>query len=134
MKIRKVFAALGIGALIALGVQAPAQAVITDCSAYPGTICFHQYSNYTGVVWRQYPYQISGCVNMTDWGWNDRAGTAFNSTQAGYQLYLYEHVGCNAPGQPQGADFILASGQYVQFTGSLAWWNDKVSSIRVLAF
>lgn len=117
--------------LVAAGLfaaPAPAQAVYSDCAAYQGTICFHQHADYSGAVWRQYPWQIPGCINMTDYpGWNDRASTAFNWTSNSYALYLYQHVDCG------GYDFILSSGQQVAFTGSISWWNDRVSSIYVQA-
>ncbi len=122
-------AALTLSAGLALAPSTPAHAAASDCSAYVNVVCFHQYTNYTGLVWRQTVAQVaSRCVNLTDWpGWNDRPSTAFNTSTGGYQLYLYENINCT------GYDFILASGQNVSFTGSLAWWNDKVTSLYLYA-
>jgi hypothetical protein len=135
MNFRKSFAGFITTVVLMVAVvfafSTPAQAAASDCTAFPGTICFHDNTNFTGSVWRQYPSQINGCRNLPAEGWNDRFGTAYNLTSSSYQLYLYQHINCGADG---GYDFIMASGSSLSFTGSYEWWNNKVSSIKVVAF
>lgn len=127
---RKLLATLATGLLIGAGIASPAQAAYADCSPfnYPGTICFTEHGDYSGQVWRQLPSQIFGCRDLYHENFNDKASTFFNNTSSNYQLYLYQHIGCG------GYDFIVASGQSGVFNGGNAWWNDKVSSIRIVEF
>lgn len=113
-----------VGAFGVVAAPSPAQAVWSDCAAYPGTVCFHQYPDFTGRVWRQYPGQIVGCRSMVPDNFNDVASTAFNSTDD-HILYLYEHVGCT------GAVLVLGAGDVRGFATTNTWWNNRVSSLRV---
>lgn len=126
---RKYLIALMVGLLAAIAIgQAPAYAAYSDCAAYPGTICFHEHSDFTGQVWRQYPWQIaggSGCRNVGPDGFDNEASTAFNLVTHSYSVRVWQWNNCT------GDSFILAGGQYYNFAGN--WWNDRISAIEVIA-
>lgn len=113
------------------GVTATAQAVsgqeraFTDCAVYPGTVCFHQYGNFTGRVWRQTPDEIGSCRNLAPDNFNDTASTAFNNIEHSYSVRIYQHENCT------GSYKILVSGYYYVFTGD--WWDNRTSSVRLIA-
>ncbi len=111
--------------LLSVGIATPAQAVFSDCSAYAGTICFHQHSDFTGQVWRQYPHEINGCRNLGPDGFDNKASTAFNSTAHSYSVRVWQYNNCT------GETFTLASSSFYQFNGN--WWNDRISSVEVIA-
>lgn len=119
-RIAALFAALAMALGLAMAPASPAQASYSDCAAYSGTVCFHQHGNFTGTVWRQVTGQIIGCRNLTDF--NDRASTAFNSTDD-HILYLYEHGNCT------GAVLSLSPGDVRSFASTNTWWNDRISSV-----
>lgn len=127
MSFRKIFAALVSGLILSLGLVTPAQAAYSDCSSYPGTVCMHQYSNYTGIVWRQYPSQINGCRNLAPDNFDNRAGTLFNGTTH-HLVIAYQFANCG------GNYFLANSGYAYAFSGGSenAWWNDRISSIEVI--
>jgi hypothetical protein len=124
--IKRMIAALAVATLGMVGLTTtPAQAAYSDCSAYGGTICMHQHSNFTGQVWRQYPSQISGCRNLSPDDFNDEASTVFNNTTT-HILYLYQHSGCT------GEELSIPKGGVRSFASTNTWWNDRASSVYVL--
>lgn len=124
-KIKMFLAALLATTVMTVGTAVPAQAAYLDCAGYPGTICFTEFPNFTGQVWRQFPGQISGRRNVSPENFDNEASTAFNNTPGGYYVAIWQYQNCT------GASFSLASGSYYVFTGN--WWNDKMSSIEVIA-
>jgi hypothetical protein len=126
MNFRRMIAGLvaGIVALVAsLSVVSPAQAASSDCYNYPGTICLFAAPNWGLPIWRQYPSQIQGCRNLT--GFDNVATVIANNTTAGYTLAVFQYPGCS------GATFSVGSNLYYNLSGD--WWNDKASSVMIIA-
>jgi hypothetical protein len=111
--------------LVSVSIATPAQAAYSDCSAYPGTICFHQYTNYTGQVWRQYPWEINGCRSLVPDNFNDKASTAFNTTPHSYSVRVWQHSNCT------GDSFTLNSNSVYNFAGN--GWDNRISAVEVIA-
>jgi hypothetical protein len=130
MKIKRKIAAALVGVLASFGLFAPmpARASFADCAAYEGTICFTEFPNFTGQIWRQFPWQIaggSGCRNFGPDGFDNEASTAFNNIEHSYSVRIWQYPNCT------GESLILVSGSYYVFSGY--WWNDKASSVEVTA-
>lgn len=123
MKVRKFIAALAVTALAVFGVQAPAQAAWSDCGNYPGTICLFAHSGWGLPIWRQYPSQIGSCRNLT--GFDNTTTVAVNGADH-HTLVLHQYLGC------EGESIVITSGNYADFAGT--WWNDKPSSVQVIAY
>jgi hypothetical protein len=123
---KKMLAMFAIVAAVLFGTTVPAQAAYSDCAAWANTVCFHQYTDYTGQVWRQTPAQIGDCKNMGTF--NDKASTAFNTTTH-YMVIVYQLTDCG------GNYFIVGSGMSYAFTGGSAnaWWDNRISSVQVIA-
>jgi len=121
--IKKLMAALTVTALVTFGAQAPARAAWSDCGNYPGTICLFANNNWGLPIWRQYPSQIGNCRNLT--GFDNVTTMAVNGAD-GHSLIGYRYLGC------EGESLVITSGNYADFTGT--WWNDKFSSVQVVAF
>lgn len=125
---RRILAAL-TGALIGItgGVVAasPAQAAWADCGNYPGTMCLFANDNWGTPIWRQFPSQMTACRNLSAENFNDKATIVSNNTSGHYILTVWEHSGCS------GLSFDVGSGQYQNLTGN--WWNDRASSVSVIA-
>lgn len=119
--IKKLMAALAVAALATFGVQAPAQAAWSDCN-YSGTVCLSTHSNWGTPVWRQTAAEINGCRDLTGF---DNVTTMVSNKIGGHVLVLYRYLDC------QGETISLASGNYYDFTNN--WWNDKVSSVELIA-
>lgn len=123
---RRILAAI-VGTLIGItggivGIR-PAQAAWSDCNNYAGTICLFAGPNWGLPIWRQYPSQINGCRNLTGF---DNVTTIAVNQAAHHHVILWQYQGCG------GESFTLpALGNYADFSGS--WWNDKPSSIEVVA-
>jgi hypothetical protein len=124
--IKKLLATLALAAVLTAGVtapSAPAQAAWSDCSNYPGTICLFAGPNYGLPIWRQYPSQITGCRNLTGF---DNVTTIAANQATHHLVVLWQYAGCG------GESITLpAQGYVINFSGS--WWNDKPSSIEVIA-
>ena len=110
------------GALVA----SPASAAMADCTNYPGTICMVENANWTGQVWRQYPDQIVGCRRMSPDNFDNEASIIYNSVNYEVGLYVYDRSDCT------GTSRYFGSNSGATLTGD--WWNDKVSSIRVVLY
>lgn len=124
--IKKLLATLTLAVALVAGTNipaAPAQAAWSDCSNYPGTICLFAGPNYGLPIWRQYPSQIEGCRNLTGF---DNVTTIAANLSTHHAVYLYQYPGC-------GGEVISlpTQGYVIYFSGS--WWNDKASSIEVVA-
>lgn len=123
MKIKKAIAALTIGVLAALATPAPAQAALSDCTAYPNTFCLWEHSNYGGAIWRQKPEQIGNCTNVGYF--NDRASHVRNNTPGHYILVLWWDSNCTGQhfdANPQTNYNLAGNG-----------WNDQISSVSMIA-
>lgn len=145
MHVRRALSAMAITVLMAVGISAPASyagpgdtvgasagkgtvAVIgmlawSDCGNYPGTICLFANNNWGLPIWRQYPSQIGSCRNLT--GFDNVTTMAVNGA-GGHTLVLWRYLGCT------GESLVITSGNYADLTGT--WWNDKPSSVQVIAF
>lgn len=121
---RRFLAATGAAILLSLGFATPAQAAYSDCGSYQGTVCFHQWTNYEGRVWRQLPTQIFGCRSLVPDNFNDIASTAFNLVSSSYSVRVWEHSNCT------GDSFIMGVGSY-NFNGN--WWDNRISAVEVIA-
>ncbi len=116
-----------IGISMAAGISAPAQAATTDCSAYPGTMCIFQFSPWSGRVWRLYPHQITGCVSLVPYDFNDR-GTAFwNNTQGSHLMRIWQHSNCT------GWYYDLPSQTAVDFYG-VGGYDNEASAVEDIEF
>jgi hypothetical protein len=119
--IKKVLATVALTLAMAVGVTA--QAAWSDCSNYPGTICLFAGPNYGLPIWRQFPREIDGCRNLTGF---DNVTTVAANLAPHYAVYLYQYPGCT------GAVVSLPTQGYV-VSWSGHWFNDKASSIEVIA-
>jgi hypothetical protein len=124
---KKILAGIAVAAFMLFGTAVPAQAAYNDCAAYSNVVCFHQFSDYTGTVWRQTPAQIGSCKNVGA-AFDNKASTAFNTT-AHYAVIVYQLENCS------GAEFTVGSGYSYVFTGSAnnSWWDNRISSVEVVA-
>lgn len=124
-RIRVLFAAVIVAALAAVVPAAPAQAALSDCTAYTHVVCLWKYSNAGGNIWRQTDGQVSSttCRNLTEPGWNDTVTTFRNQTSSDWVLQLYWNAGCT--GSPIEA--------YYGFTYDLTGnpWDNQISSIKL---
>jgi hypothetical protein len=127
-KIRRLFAAAFVAAVSAFGVvavQSPALATWSDCAAYNDVVCFHQYGNFTGQVWRQRTGQFpTGCRNFAPENFENKASTAFNRT-TNYQLRVYSGPSCT------GEYVGLRPGNVQSFVQTNTWFDNRASSARV---
>lgn len=115
-------AAVVVGFFGVVAMQSPAQATWSDCNAYSNVICFHQYPDFTGRVWRQLPGQIIACRNMWPDNFDNTASTVFNKTTK-YILYVYDGEGCT------GTRKSFVPGDVESFGDTSTWWNNRISSI-----
>jgi hypothetical protein len=117
--------AVVVSALGVVAVQSPAQASWSDCGAYTGVACFHQFGDFTGRVWRQTTGQFpAGCRNLDYGDFNDRASTAFNQT-TNYTLRVYVHANCT------GNYLTLSPGEVMSFPGDAPWFDNQASSAKM---
>ncbi|WP_432842089.1 hypothetical protein [Dactylosporangium sp. CA-092794] len=129
MKLGKtaIAAAVALGAIAAGALDAsPASASMADCTNYPETICMVENADWTGRVWRQYPAQIMGCRPMSNDNFDNKASIIYNSVTYEVGLYVYDRSDCTGTNRYFGSN----SGA----TLTTDWWNDKVSSIRIVLF
>jgi hypothetical protein len=126
--INKFLATLAVTVAVVAGVVAPstpAHATWSDCAAYTNVVCFHQYPNFTGQVWRQTTGQFpTGCRNFAPASFENKASTAFNRT-TNYQLRVYSGPNCTG-------DYVyLAPGKVQAFNQTNTWFDNTASSARV---
>ena len=117
-------AAVVTGAIGSTFAAAPAMASQRDCTAYPGTICMAENSDWSGRIWRQFPDQVVGCRPLSRDTFNNKASIVVNSTPAQVVVFLYDNANCT------GASISVDSG-WVRFLQNDPF-NDKASSIRVI--
>ena len=119
-------AATVLGTASVLTAASPAQAAWSDCAAYSNVVCFHQFPDFTGQVWRQTSGQFpsSGCRNFAPDGFDNATSTAFNRT-TNYQLRVYQGAGCT------GSYVYLAPGDVQAFNQTNTWFNNTGSSAKV---
>jgi hypothetical protein len=122
-RLRTLAATFVVMTLMVLGFQKPAEAASSDCYNYPGTVCLFAYPNWGLPIWRQFPWEIEGCRNLT--GFDNMATIIANNTTAGYTLVVYQYPNCG------GATFSVGSNLYYNLAND--WWNDKASSVRIIA-
>lgn len=121
-KILATLAAAAIGTTTALSVGAPAQAALSDCTAYSNVVCLWKYSQAGGSIWRQLYTQIPAttCRKLSESGWNNSVSYARNNTPGIIvELYNGYDTSCN------GNHLDLYYGFNYELTGT-AW--DEVSS------
>ncbi len=114
-----------IGAFGGLAVASPAMASYSDCAAYSGVVCFHQYPDFTGQVWRQTTGQFpTGCRDLTYANFDNKASTAFNLT-TDYIMRVYQGYGCT------GSYVGLSPGDFESFGQTNTWFNNTASSVKL---
>lgn len=123
-KIFAVLAAAVIGLTTSLSVGAPAQAALSDCTAYSRVVCLWKYSQAGGSIWRQTDSQIpaTSCRKLSESGWNNSVSYARNNTP-GIIVELYDgyDTSCN------GTHLDLYYGYNYELTGTV--WDERASSI-----
>lgn len=124
-KLKKMLAAALIAIVSMFGVvtiQSPAQAALSDCTAYSGVFCLWKNGGQGGSIWRQTRAQVSStCTPLTNWaGWNDTV-TSFRNQASGYVMELYWDSNCS--GEPIEAFY----GYNYDLTGN--GWNNQISGI-----
>lgn len=126
--IKRFMAAVAVAVLGLVGAltgASPAQAVWSDCAAYSNVVCFHQYPDFTGRVWRQLTGQFpTGCRNFAPESFDNMASTAFNRT-SNYQLRVYQGSGCT------GSYVFIGPGDVQSFGDTNTWFNNTASSAKI---
>jgi hypothetical protein len=127
--IKKFLATLALAVVLTAGVtvpSAPAQAAWSDCGNYPGTVCLFAHGNWGLPIWRQTGEQVYNapghCRNLTGF---DNVTTMVSNNTSHYVLIVWRYIGCT------GDWFQADTGQYYDLSGG--WWNDKPSSVSVIA-
>jgi len=110
-----------------LAATSPAQAAASDCSAYPGTMCIFQFTGYSGRVWRQYPWQITGCRSLVPDDFNDRGTVFWNNTQGSHLMRIWQHGNCT------GWYYDLPSQSVVDFA-STPGYDNAASAVEDIEF
>lgn len=84
------------GVTIALSAGAPAQAALSDCTAYSNVVCAWKYDQAGGSIWRQTTYQIptTTCRKITESGWNNAISSFRNNTSPNWVWQLYNTADC----------------------------------------
>lgn len=124
---RKAMSVLGVAALtVALWVS-PAQAALSDCTAYSNVVCLWQNGAAGGGIWRQTTAQVPtvGCRPLTEAGWNNTVTTVRLQSSLGYVLRLYDTSNCT------GTYVEAFQNLTYDFTGNP--WNNRISSVRLRA-
>jgi hypothetical protein len=106
-------------------VGSPAMAARSDCDV-AGTICLVENPDWSGFVWRQYPWQINGCRSLAADGFNDKATWAVNLTDSSVGVELWDNADCT------GGHVYIASGYQADLRKTDPVMNDHASGIRVV--
>lgn len=108
-----------------LSVGTPAQANITDCTAYSNVVCMWKEANAIGSVWRQTTAQVPAvtCRRITESGWNNTVTTVRLQSTQGWVLQMYDNTTCT------GTPVELFQNFTYDFTGNP--WNNKFSSLKL---
>lgn len=125
---KKILAALALMVAMVTGsfaVGAPAQAALSDCTAYSNVICMWKYSQAQGSIWRQTDTQVPtvGCRAITESGWNNAVNTVRLQTTRNQLLQVFDSSNCSG-------NYVTV---YRNFTYDLTGtgWEDKASSIKL---
>ncbi len=103
----------------------PAQAYLSDCTAYANVVCLWKNANADGNVWRQTTSQVPKvtCRKLTESGWNNSVTTVRLHSTDGYVLQMYDTSDCSGTPVEMYQNFTY------DFTGNP--WNDKFSSVKL---
>lgn len=126
--IRKVLSTLAAMALVVAGWAAPAQAALSDCTAYSGVVCLWKDGNAGGIIWRQTLAQVpsTSCRALTG-GWSNTVTTVRLQTTGQWVLQAYDNASCT------GAVVEIYQNAALEFTYDFTGnpWNNKISSVKL---